>query len=397
MTSRARRAGYRRGVDGPTFWERLRRVNPLIWDSLLAAAVAGLSILGATLGDQASQDPARGPLTAVSYALLVLGSAPLALRRRWPIAVLATVGACSIALSSVDHAFDLTFAVVIASYTAAAHVDRDRFVRLTVPISLVAAAASLVLAYAGTNWVEVLIGATFSVGLPMLFGRIGYNRRRRIAVERDRAAHDAVAEERSRIARELHDVVAHAMSVMVVQAGAARSVLDHDREAARTAIGRIETTGRDGMIEMRRLIAILKDDGADAALAPQPSLAQLDGLVDTVREAGVPVEVVVEGTPRSLPSGLDLIAYRVVQEALTNVIKHAGRASARVGLGWHDDGLDIEVADDGRGGPVADGPGHGLIGMRERVALYGGSLETAPRPGGGFLLRVRLPLTEVTP
>ena len=187
------------------------------------------------------------------------------------------------------------------------------------------------------------------------------------------------------------------MSVMVVQAGAARSVLDHDREAARTAIGRIETTGRDGMIEMRRLIAILKDDGADAALAPQPGLAQLDGLVDTVREAGVPVEVVVEGTPRSLPSGLDLIAYRVVQEALTNVIKHAGRASARVGLGWHDDGLDIEVADDGRGGPVADGPGHGLIGMRERVALYGGSLETAPRPGGGFLLRVRLPLTEVTP
>ena len=181
MTPRAARAGYRRGVDGPTFWERLRRVNPLIWDSLLAAAVAGLSILGAALGDQASQDPARGPLTAVSYTLLVLGSAPLALRRRWPIAVLTTVGACSIALSSVDHAFDLTFAVVIASYTAAAHVDRDRFVRLTVPISLVTAAASLVLAYAGTNWVEVLIGATFSVGLPMLFGRIGYNRRRRIA------------------------------------------------------------------------------------------------------------------------------------------------------------------------------------------------------------------------
>jgi signal transduction histidine kinase len=371
-------------------------VNPLIWDSLLAAAVAALSILGAVLGDQASPDPARGPLTAVSYVLLVVGSAPLALRRRWPIAVLATVGVSSIALSSVDHAFDLTFAVVLASYTAAAHVDRDRFVRLAVPISIATAVASLVLAYAGTNWVEVLIGTTFAVGLPMLFGRIGFNRRRRIAVERDRAARDAVAEERSRIARELHDVVAHAMSVMVVQAGAARRVLEDDPEAARAAIGRIESTGRDGMVEMRRLVAILKDEGADSELAPQPGLAQLEGLVETVRGAGVPVEVIVRGTPRTLPSGLDLIAYRVVQEALTNVIKHGGRASARVGFGWRDDVLDIEVADDGRGGPVSDGPGHGLIGMRERVALYGGSLETAPRPGGGFLLRVRLPLLEET-
>jgi signal transduction histidine kinase len=381
-------------VDRPTFWERLRRIDPLIWDSLLAVAVAAFSILGAVMGGNASPDPARGPLTATSYALLVLGCAPLAVRRRWPIAVLVAVGASSVALSSVDHAFDLTFALVLASYTAAARVDRERFGRLTVPISVGSAVASLVLAYAGTNWVEVLIGVTFSVGLPMLFGRIGFNRRRRISLERDRAAHDAVVEERARIARELHDVVAHAMSVMVVQAGAARSVIDDDPSAARIAIGRIEATGRDGMAEMRRLIAILKDDGHDAELAPQPGLAQLDALVETVRAAGVPVEVVTEGSRRELPSGLDLIAYRVVQEGLTNVIKHAGRANARVVLGWQPDGLEIEMADDGRSSALPSIPGHGLIGMRERVALYGGSLETGPRPGGGFALRARLPFDE---
>ena len=381
-------------MDRPTLWERLRRVDPLIWDSLLAVAVAAFSILGAVMGGNAAPDPARGSLTASSYTLLVLGCAPLAVRRRWPIAVLVAVGGCSVVLSSVDHAFDLTFALVLASYTAAAHVDRERFSRLTVPISIGSAVVSLVLAYAGTNWVEVLIGVTFSVGLPMLFGRIGFNRRRRISLERDRAAHDAVIDERARIARELHDVVAHAMSVMVVQAGAARRVIDDDTDAARTAIGRIEATGRDGMTEMRRLIAILKDDGHGAELAPQPGLAQLDALVETVRAAGVPVEVVTEGPPRELPSGLDLIAYRIVQEGLTNVIKHAGRANARVVLGWQADALEIEVADDGRPIAMPSAPGHGLIGMRERVALYGGGLETGPRPGGGFALRARLPFEE---
>lgn len=394
MTPGAVGAGYRRGVDGPTFWERLRRVDPLIWDSLLAAAIAIGSVIGAVIGEHASTDPARGPVGPEAYVLLVGGSAALAVRRRWPIAVLVVVSGASIALASVNGAFDLVFPVVLATYTAAAHVDRERFIRVALPISVVGTVSALVVAYPGTNWVEVLISATFAAGLPMLFGRIGFNRRRRIAVDRERAAHDAVVEERARIARELHDVVAHAMSVMVVQAGAARRVLDDDPGAAKAAIGRIESTGRDGLAEMRRLIGILKSDGADADRAPQPGLGQIDALLETVRGAGVPVEAATEGAPRQLPSGLDLVAYRIVQEALTNVMKHAGPASARVLLRWGDAALDLEVADDGRGPFVSAEGGLGLLGMRERVALYGGSIDTGPRPGGGFAVRAHLPYEE---
>lgn len=394
MTPGAVGAGYRRGVDGPTFWERLRRVDPLIWDSLLAAAIAIGSVIGAVIGEHASTDPARGPVGPEAYVLLVGGSAALAVRRRWPIAVLVVVSGASIALASVNGAFDLVFPVVLATYTAAAHVDRERFIRVALPISVVGTVSALVVAYPGTNWVEVLISATFAAGLPMLFGRIGFNRRRRIAVDRERAAHDAVVEERARIARELHDVVAHAMSVMVVQAGAARRVLDDDPGAAKAAIGRIESTGRDGLAEMRRLIGILKSDGADADRAPQPGLGQIDALLETVRGAGVPVEAATEGAPRQLPSGLDLVAYRIVQEALTNVMKHAGPANARVLLRWGDAALDLEVADDGRGPFVSAEGGLGLLGMRERVALYGGSIDTGPRPGGGFAVRAHLPYEE---
>jgi signal transduction histidine kinase len=391
MTPEPAIAGYRRGVERITFWERLRRVDPLIWDSLLAAAIAIGSVVGAVVGEHASNDPARGPVAPEAYLLLVGGSAVLAVRRRWPIAVLVAVSGASIALAFLNGAFDLVFPVVLATYTAAAHVDRERFVRLSLPISISGTVAALVVAYPGTNWVEVLISATFAAGLPMLLGRIGFNRRRRIDVDRERAARDAVAEERARIARELHDVVAHAMSVMVVQAGAARSVLDDDPAAARAAIGRIESTGRDGLTEMRRLIGILKADGADADRAPQPGLGQLETLLETVRGAGVSVEAVTEGEPRPLPTGLDLVVYRIVQEALTNVMKHAGPASARVLLRWGDAALDVEVSDDGRGPLVATDGGLGLLGMRERVALYGGTIRTGPRQGGGFTVHAHVP------
>jgi signal transduction histidine kinase len=371
----------------------LRRVDSLIWDSLLAALIFVLSVLGATFGNGpgGAARAAPGPDT---YVLLVLGCAPLAFRRRRPVTVLVLVGASTAALAALEPGADLALSLVVASFTAAAHVDRERFQRAVVPIALVAAVASLLLAYPDTNWVEVLVGTTFSAGLPMLFGRIAYNRRRRIVVDRERAAHDAVTAERSRIARELHDAVAHAMSVMVVQAGAARTVIDRDPEAARAAIARIEETGRDGLNEMRRLIGVLTDPGTEPDLAPQPGLAQLDALLETVRGAGVPVEAVTRGQPHPLPPSADLIAYRVVQEALTNVVKHAPGAHARVLLDWSDDALAIEVADDGRGGDADATGGHGLIGMRERVALHGGSLETGVRPGGGFAVRVRLPLGE---
>ena len=388
--------GYRRGVDTPTRWERLRRVDPLIWDSLLAGALFVLAVLGATFGGNGPDGTPRATPGPGAYVLLVLGCAPLVFRRRRPVTVLSLVGAATAALAALETGADLALSLVVASFTAAAYVDRERFQRAVVPLAIVAAVASLVLAFPGTNWVEVLVGTTFSAGLPMLVGRIAYNRRRRIVGDRDRAARDAVAAERSRIARELHDAVAHAMSVMVVQAGAARTVIDRDPEAAKAAIARVEETGRDGLTEMRRLIGILTDPGTGADLMPQPGLAQLDPLLETVRGAGVSVEAVSRGHPRILPPSADLTAYRVVQEALTNVVKHAGGAHARVLLDWSPDALVIEVADDGRGGDpegAAGGPvGHGLIGMRERVALYGGSLETGARPGGGFVVRARLPL-----
>ena len=326
--------------------------------------------------------------------LLALGCAPLAFRRRWPIAVLSLVGAIAAAAALRDLETDMALALAIASFTAAGHVERARFQRLVLPIAFSAAVVSLVVAYPRTNWVEVAVGATFTVGLPMIFGRIGFNRRRRIVGDQARAASDAVVAERARIARELHDVVAHAMSVMVVQAGAARSVVDRDIEAAKAAIVRIEETGREGMNEMRRLIGILKEEAAEADLNPQPGLDQLETLLETIRGAGVPVEAIVQGEPRPVPPGVDLTAYRVVQEALTNVIKHGGRSNARVVVHWGIDVLEIEVSDDGRGLVPHGSVGLGLIGMRERLALFGGSLETGARGGGGFVVRAELPLEE---
>ena len=409
MTPSPPSAGYRRGVDQLTRWDRLRRVDPLIWDSLLAAVLFVLGVLGATFGGNAPDGTPRPTPGTEAYVLLTLGCVPLAFRRRRPVAVLTLVGAATAALASRQIGADLALSLVVASFTAAAYVDRERFQRVVVPIGLAAAIASLVLAFPDTNWVEVLVGTTFSVGLPMLFGRIASNRRRRIVGDRERAADDAVIAERSRIARELHDAVAHAMSVMVVQAGAARTVIDRDPEAAKAAIARVEETGRAGMTEMRRLVGILTDAGTGADLTPAPGLAQLDALLDTVRGAGVTVEVVTRGQPSPLSASADLTAYRVVQEGLTNVVKHAGGAHARVLLDWSPDMLVIEVADDGRGvsatadhglighGLIGHGIiGHGLIGMRERVAIYGGSLETGARPGGGFVVRVRLPLEEGT-
>jgi signal transduction histidine kinase len=205
-----------------------------------------------------------------------------------------------------------------------------------------------------------------------------------------------VSEERSRIARELHDVIAHAVSVMVVQAGAARRVAVARPEQARDAMTSIESTGRQALGEMRRLVGVLRDNDEPTTLDPQPRLLDVPALVEQAREAGLQVRLEVEGEPRPLPAGVDLSAYRIVQEALTNVRKHAGPASVEVAVRYGPHALHIEVCDDGRGAPVeAVSNGHrgqGLIGMRERVALYGGRLDVGPRPQGGFRVLADLPL-----
>ncbi|WP_055565744.1 sensor histidine kinase [Streptomyces atriruber] len=224
----------------------------------------------------------------------------------------------------------------------------------------------------------------------------------RLEKEREAQSKVAVAAERARIARELHDVVAHNVSVMVVQADGAAYVLDAAPDQARKALETISGTGRQALAEMRRLLGVLRTGEPEESgeYVPQPDVEQLDALIEQVRTAGLPVDYKVEGTPRPLPSGVELTAYRIVQEALTNTRKHGGEnAGASVRLVYFDDGLGLLVEDDGKGAPHelyedggADGSGHGLIGMRERVGMVGGTLDAGPRPGGGFRISALLPL-----
>jgi signal transduction histidine kinase len=214
----------------------------------------------------------------------------------------------------------------------------------------------------------------------------------RAELEQEEATARAVDEERQRIARELHDVIAHSVSQMTVQAGAVRRVLLPEQERERRALESVEATGREALTEMRRLVGLLRDRGEVPDLAPQPSLRALDVLIGTVREAGLLVDLEVQGRERDLPPGVDLSAYRLLQEALTNSLKHAGSARAWVTLRWLDDELELEVADSGRSDGTPTGAGQALAGMRERVALCGGTLETGPRDGGGFVVRCHLPL-----
>ena len=219
-------------------------------------------------------------------------------------------------------------------------------------------------------------------------------RAQRLESEQIEAATRAVAEERQRIARELHDVIAHSVSVMTVQAGAVRRLLKPEQEKERLALETVEATGRDALTEMRRLVGLLREQGAMPEFSPQPGLGSIDALLETVRSAGLPVELAIDGAPRELPPGVDLAAYRVVQEALTNALKYGGTAHAWVELHWRDGELELEVANDGRGDGAGSGGGHGLAGMRERVALYGGEIESGPRDGGGFVVRARLPVAQ---
>jgi signal transduction histidine kinase len=220
------------------------------------------------------------------------------------------------------------------------------------------------------------------------------DRATRLEREREQVTQAALAEERARIARELHDVVAHNVSVMIVQAGAARHVLKTSPEQATGALRAVEASGREAMAELRHLLGLLSPDGGDMGLAPQPGVEQLESLVRRVGEAGLPIKLHIEGQLRPLPPGIDLTAYRIVQEALTNALKYAGLARTDVILDYRESGLKVEVLDDGPGNSGREGAatGHGLVGMRERVALYGGTLEAGPRLGQGYAVRAWLPL-----
>jgi signal transduction histidine kinase len=210
--------------------------------------------------------------------------------------------------------------------------------------------------------------------------------------EREAAAKIAVAEERARIARELHDIVAHAVSVMVLQVGAVRHKLPEGLEEDKDALTRVEQAGRTALVEMRRLLGAMRRNGDGLDLAPQPGLDGLDSLVEDVSRAGLPVRLHVDGDPVPLPRAIDLSAYRIVQEGLTNSLKHAQASHADVTVRYRGDELEVEVADNGAGAATSDGLGHGLIGIRERVKIYGGEMNAGAAPAGGFVLSARLPL-----
>ncbi len=327
---------------------------------------------------------------------------PLALiwRTQYPLAVMAlNLGAWLVIDSRTPQNEDpLTLAIVlgIAIYSVGAHTEG---VRAAIGAALVAGMVLLGTAADSTaSAVDVLGNLTFFgaiFGGTWLAGRAMRRRRgreRELIVDREERARAAVVEERTRIARELHDVVAHAISVIVLQARGARHALTDEPEDARGAIDAIEHTASQALREMRRLLGVLREDGGDVALAPQPSLAHLEVLVQHVREAGMPVEVRIEGVPRELAPAVDLSAYRILQEALTNALKHAGPAKARVAIRYGQDSIQLDVEDTGKGADGGQDGGHGLAGIRERVELFGGDLESGPRGNGGFAVRATLPL-----
>ncbi|HEX5503470.1 MAG TPA: histidine kinase [Thermomicrobiales bacterium] len=389
--------------------QRAGAALPDALDLALALALAGLFV--------AEGGYAREPLPGPVVLLLTL---PLAWRRRWPLAVLALValgtlvalGAPSVAVA----------ALLIAAYTVGAH-SRRRALAL---VAVLAVATAFVPTLSrelprlpGSALPYLLFGTLWLVGyvLQARQRRADAFAAKAARLERgqEEAARAAVAAERARIARELHDVVAHNVSVMVVQAGAARQVAGTSPEQAREALLAVEASGREALAELRHLLGLLRADGEEAALDPQPGVEHLDTLVRRVADAGLPVALRVVGAPRPLPPGLSLAAYRIVQEALTNALKHAGPARTEVVLAYRETEVQIAVLDEGGGdsacikrtcpkrrlgsldGRSGESTGRGLVGMRERVALYGGALEAGPRPGGGFAVQARLPLAPAWP
>jgi signal transduction histidine kinase len=218
-----------------------------------------------------------------------------------------------------------------------------------------------------------------------------------LAAEREARARDAVAAERVRIARELHDVVAHAISVIAVQADAASRFLRHDPARAQEPLATVQITARTALTEMRQLVGLLREDDSEAPLEPQPGVADLERLIEDAKQSGLPVELEIHGRPTTLPSTLDLAAYRIVQEGLTNVRKHAGPAHARVSIRYQPDNLDIEIRDDGHATDGSRTAGHGLVGVRERVGLLGGRIDVGPDAAGGFVLHACIPFDPPHP
>ena len=377
-------------------------VRPPLVDALGALALLGLAMAEVLTTPDLRHRPALA-------ALAVLVAVPVAWRRQRPAAVLGAVatGIFAGGVLAPEPDWVHPFAgLLVVCYSAAAYCERRAAVAgLLLPLAFFGIGTVLDnLEDPGSRplgdlvFVSVVLTSAWGVGRIVRSWRLQAAtlaaRTRELEEEREWRARAAVAEERTRIARELHDIIAHSVSVMVVQAAAAEEVLAREPGRAREPLVRIQATGRQSVLELRRLLGVLRPEEEHDVRSPQPTLRGLDALVDEARASGLEVEVEVEGQVRELSAGLELTAYRVVQEALTNVVKHAGRAAAKVRIRYGTGDLSIDVVDHGGAAPAGRGRGAGLglVGMRERVSLYGGHLETGPLGDGGFAVRATLPL-----
>ena len=370
-------------------------------DALIVMTAVWTAVGTAGRDDPSAPSGAMAALEVVVIAAVIL---TLLLRGRFPFAAPASLWLASIALSFLDdrlitgqggiYVAGVGAAILLGNLRSEAHAR--------IGLAIVVGGAAIVVYNDPTSGVGDVFFTSLSFAIAWLIGYALRERTERTVAaeeraaraERDReaAARVAVAEERGRIARELHDVVAHAVGVMVLQVGAVRHRMPTADTETREALENVEKAGRTALAEMRRLLGAMRRDDEQAELAPQPGVADLDRLLDDVRAAGLAVQLRVHGDPVALPPGLDLSAYRIVQEAVTNTLKHAQAHQADVEVTYQPADLLVEIRDDGQGPSASDGLGHGLVGMRERVKIFGGDMSVGAAPGGGFLVRVRLPL-----
>jgi signal transduction histidine kinase len=378
---------------------RLRATNPWVIDALSASFFVVLCLIALFTATDGGVDYRDNNVWSV---LLTLGaSVPYYFRRRFPLIVLLISALCVIALTAGDYQSGATPTVLLVGvYTVAAYSPRrDRFIAAaTIVIGLVVVALSHAPGFNGASIVfnYVIYTAAYLFGVAVrnrrLYTQQLEERAEQLERERDEEAKRAVAEERVRIAQDLHDVVAHSMGVIAVQAGVGAHVIDKDPAEAKRSLEAISLTSRTTLAEIRRMLGVLRDD-ARAEFAPAPGLVDLERLVQQICNAGVDTHVTFEGARVELPHGVDLTAYRIVQESLTNVLKHGGpNVHVDVTIRYEPEALSVQIVDDGRGvNGRSPGGGHGLLGMRERVGVYGGSFDAGPQAGGGFRVAARLP------
>ena len=379
-------------------WQRLTADRGRLVHYLVALSIAVYLVV-----EMATNELAGTSLLVLS----VIGAVALLFTRDAPFVAPLVAGAAltTAIVIDPDATYDLTapfLALLFVTWTVATYNARGRAIAGLVAFQLVGVIANI--AFRDENgpadyfFIALFIGVAWCTGY-LLSRRAAQTRatlERAAQLERDAAiaAERAVLEERQRIARELHDVIAHSVSVMTVQAGAVRRRLDQGQEKEREALEAVESTGRQALTEMRRLVGLLREQGTMPEFSPQPGMGTIHSLLDGVRAAGLPVDFEVEGAPHELSPGVDLAAYRVVQEALTNALKYAGPAHAWVSVSWSDDELELEISNDGHTDGDGSTGGQGLDGMRERVSLYGGEITTGSRDGGGYVVRARLPIGE---